>query len=316
MRNALILLLTLTALSYAACLNVTHKAVILVDKDVLKIYPRLKVGTVLKGDVLVDSVEHYFPQFNGWLPSALVKVSEAQLALCKANRLKVYENCTGTPYCLVPLNQVPIFVYHGNYTKLLEEVFRGEIRGMGNPKAKIWIVELLDPFCPYCALFYSRGGGLYIEKLVKSGKAYLIVVMVAFHKNTKGYVQSLELAYVQQSYANSNQTSKFYELEKKIVSNLRDLVEGKVKLVNVVNVMSGPMSMTKEAQQRRNEVLKELNSWNAAQLAKASKLFPAIATPATVFVDKSTGRAVAIMGAQSTEGIINILKVLGFPVPK
>lgn len=226
MKKALLVSISLFFLSYAACLNVTHNAVILVDDNVLKIYPKLQAGQVLKNDVLVERVEKYLPGYEGWLPSALVKVSEDKIPLCKMNNFKVYRNCTGVPYCLVPINQVPIFVYHGNFTEKLNEVFSGEIRGMGNPNSRLWVIELLDPFCPYCALFYTQGGGKYLEELVKSNKVYFVVVMVAFHNNAKGYVQSLELAYVQQGYANSNQTDRFFELEKEIVSNLRDLVEG------------------------------------------------------------------------------------------
>ena len=316
MKRTLLISMALLALSYAACLNVTHNAVILVDNDVLKIYPKLKVGSVLRNDVLVDYVNKYIKDFNGWLPKALVKVDQSKVPLCKLNHLKVYRNCTGVPYCLVPISQVPIFVYHGNYMELLNETFKGNIRGMGNPNSRLWIVELLDPFCPYCALFYSRGGGTYLEQLVKSGKVYLIVVMVAFHTNAKGYSQSLELAYVQQTYANNNQTSKFYELEKEIIRNLRGLYEGKVKLVNVIDVMKGPISMSRESKERGKEILSELSKWNQMQLEKANKLFPAIATPATVFVDTKTGRAIAIMGAQTANNIINLLKLLGMPVPK
>ncbi|UXD22394.1 hypothetical protein IPA_04295 [Ignicoccus pacificus DSM 13166] len=311
MKKVMVSLLVLAAFVLAAksCVNVSHNAVILIDSLTQKIYPKLKVGMVLKNDVLVDNVTKLLPDYTGWLPAALVKVNQAQAASCKKAGLPLYNSCSGSTYCLVPINGIAVYIYHGNFTKKLFEVFGGMPKGMGNPKSSLWVIELLDPFCPYCARFYLEGGGRLIETWAKEGKIYMIPVMIAFHTYTKGYNQSLALAYVQQELANGNETQKFFDLEHKIIANLEALVNAKKELVNIVNVVK-EYGLVKQVK-NETQAINALKGWYNEQMMKAHQLFPTIATPTTILLNPKTGKAIAVMGAQSSAALVQVARILG-----
>jgi len=300
----------LIALSQSNCLNITGKALILVDSNTVKLYPKLKVGTEIQRGVYVANVSKLLPSFEGWLPAALVKVDHKQLAACKANHFPVFKSCSGTNYCLVPISQISLFIYHGNFTKRVLSVFNGIPKGLGNPKSKIWILALLDPFCPYCAIFYTKGGGTTLESMIRENKIYYIPVIVAFHTNAKGYEQSLALAYVLQGKATNNDTKAFFDLEREIAKNLRDLYFGKKKLVNIIDVLQGPAKSLNNIKVSRERLVQELLKWNERQMRKATRLFPTIATPATIFLNTKTGYAITLMGAQSPQAIQKIYQLV------
>ncbi len=307
-KGVLLLVLALIPIMiHAKCLNTTAKALILVDDTTLKIYTKLHVGSEINKGVYVVNVSKVLPNYEGWLPAALVKVNKELVPRCMAAHLPVLKSCSGDYYCLEPIAQLQVFIYHGNFTEKLVKLFNGIPKGMGNPNSKLWIVELLDPFCPYCALFYSQGGGRLIEKWVSENKVYMIPVMVAFHQSTKGYIQSLALAYVQQGYAEGNKTAEFFNMEHKIIANLKDLVEGKKVLVNVVDVLKGPANLPNKSTNSEKRVIQELMKWNQDQLRKATEIFPAIATPTTVLVNRETGLAIAVMGAQSSQTLEQVV---------
>jgi hypothetical protein len=306
-----LLMLAPLILASSDCLNITHRTVILIDDLTQVLYPKLKVGRELQDNIIVKNVTLLLSEFQGWLPTALIRVDQGQVKACKREGLTLYKSCTGDLYCLVPVSGAIAFNYHGNYTGKLMEVLKETPKGMGIPSSKLWILELLDPFCPYCTKFYLTGGGKLIEELTVTGKAYLIVLMVAFHKNAKGYDQSLALAYLQQMFALSNNTAMFFDLEKKIVNNLIGLIEGKKKLVNLIEVLSGPNVLNNRG---RQEAIRVLEMWNQEQLKKARELFPAVATPTTVILNARTGRAIAIMGAQSSQVLKELIALLGIKI--
>ena len=289
MKNALFLL-AMISLTFALCINVTGPVIYLTNKDVASIYPKLKPGTLtVKGQTIyVKSANEVISNYTGWLPAILVKVNPNQVKICKAYGLKVYKGCNGGLYCLQPAPKAPILFYNGNYTKLLFEL--NVTKGLGNPKAKVWVIELLDPFCPYCALFYRQGGGKVIIKYVKEGKIYLIPIVVAFHTKAPGYEESLKLAYQLNEYAKKGKVAMFFTLEEKIAKNVVKLYEGKMKLSNV--------TLPKEILEKANK----------ANLKLAQKLFPMVATPGNVFVNVKTGKAIAVMGAMTDKGVEVIYK--------
>lgn len=67
----------------------------------------------------------------------------------------------------------------------------------GNPKAKIYLIEFLDPECESCRAFYPQ-----VKSLLKEfdGKVKLIVRYAAFHKNSKFIIKALEATRKQGKY--------------------------------------------------------------------------------------------------------------------
>ncbi len=289
MRKSL-LLIAIASLTFALCINAPGPVTYLVNKDVVSIYPKLKPGTLtVKGRIIyIKNVNDVIANYTGWLPAVLIKINKGQVKICEAYGFKVYEGCNGGFYCLEPAPRAPIFFYNGNYTKLLLEL--NVTKGLGNPKAKVWVVELLDPLCPYCALFYRQGGGKVIIKYVKEGKVYLIPVIVAFHNRAPGFEESLKLAYQLNEYVKEGKVLAFFNLEEKIAHNVVKLYEGKMKLSNI----TVPRKL--------------LESANKANLKLAQKLFPMVATPGNVFINMKTGKAIAVMGAMTQKGVELIYK--------
>ena len=279
----------LAAAALAKCFKPQAQYTYLVNEEVTKIYPKLVPGTRIR-NAYIEDYRKVVPNYKGWLPAAVVKVNEVQLARCKAAGYVVIKGCDGSTYCVYPAPGAPVYIYVGNYTELLYEL--NATKGLGNKKARLWIVELLDPFCPYCSLFYKAGGGNVIEQMVRNGTAYLIPVVVAFHTNAPGFEESLRLAYQQNEYARSGDVEKFFKLEHEIVSNLIQLYQNKTRISNV------------------NVTEKVLREHNAKMLKLAQKLFPYVATPGNVFVDTKTGKAIATMGALRPEGVKVIIKIL------
>ncbi len=282
------LALLLVTLGLASCIKVSGPVTYLVNNDTLAWYPKLKPGimTVKNQIIYVEYVNKVLGNYTGWLPAVLIKVNQEQVKLCKMYGLKVFKGCDGGLYCLEPAPRAPLYIYNGNYTKLLLGL--NVTKGLGNPKAKVWVIELLDPFCPYCALFYRQGGGKVIMNLVKEGKVYLIPIVVAFHNKAPGYVESLKLAHELNEYTKKGEVNAFFNLEEKIAKNVVQLYKGEMKLSNV--------TLPKEV------LIKE----NKANLELAQKLFPMVATPGNVFVNVKTGKAIAVMGAMTPKGVMLI----------
>jgi len=284
-------LLTLLALSalFASCFKPQAPYTYLTNDMTSQIYPKLKPGTHIK-NVYVEDYKEVIPNYKGWLPALVVKVNSKQASQCQALGYQLLKGCDGSLYCVYPAPNAPVYVYVGNYTELLYQL--NVTKGLGNETARLWIVELLDPFCPYCALFYSKGGASVIQQLVEQGKAYLIPIVVAFHKSAPGYEESLRLAYEQNELVKEGKTKEFFALEHEIVKNLKQLYEGKTRLSKT--------NVTKE----------ELSKANERMLKLAQKLFPYVATPGNVFVDRPTGKAIAVMGALRPQGVMTIIDLL------
>lgn len=67
----------------------------------------------------------------------------------------------------------------------------------GNPSAKVYLVEYLDPECESCRQFYPK-----IKELLAKykGKVQLVVRYAPFHKNSKIAIRALEAARLQGKY--------------------------------------------------------------------------------------------------------------------
>ncbi len=288
-RTFLLVMVLASASVLAACFKAPGPVTYLVNSNVTSVYPKLKPGTVIQ-NVHIESVDKVLPGYTGWLPAIVAKVNQQQAEQCKKLGYELLKGCDGALYCVYPAPNAPIYFYKGNYTELLVKL--NVTRGLGNPKAKLWIVELLDPFCPYCALFYKEGGGDVIQSLINSGKAYLIPIVVAFHKNSPAYMESVRLAYEQNQFVEKNETSKFFKLEHEIAKNIQKLFLGKMKLSKV--------NLPKEVLMKANE----------EKLQLAQKLFPYVATPGNVFVDRRSGSAIAVMGALRPQGVMTVINML------
>ncbi|ABU82207.1 thioredoxin domain-containing protein [Ignicoccus hospitalis] len=284
---AIVLALALGALG-AQCFRAHSNVTYLTSDVVTKIYPKLKPGTYIKY-IYVDDYKNALGNYTGWLPAVVVKINEKQVGECERFG-KLLEGCDGSKYCLYPAPQAPLYVYAGNYTELLLKL--NVTGGLGDPRAGVWIVELLDPLCPYCALFYRSGGAKIIEEMVKEGKAYLIPIVVAFHTNAPGFEESLRLAYQQNELRKRGAAEEFFNLEHKIAENFENLYKNQIKLSNVT------------AGER------ELREANQKALELAQRLFPYVATPGNVFVNRTSGEAVASLGALSERGVKIILELL------
>ncbi|NPA84708.1 MAG: hypothetical protein GXO07_01725 [Crenarchaeota archaeon] len=284
----LILFIALPAL-LAACFTPKAQYTYLTDDLTSSIYPQLKPGTKVQ-NAYVERYDAVVPNYEGWLPAVVVKVSPQQAHQCRAYNYTLIKGCDGSLYCVYPAPNAPIYVYVGNYTKLLVDL--GVTKGLGNESARLWIVQLLDPLCPYCALFYKQGGAEPIIEMVKLGKAYLIPIVVAFHKNAPGYEESLRIAYVQNEMARAGNATGFFELERRVAQNMEQIYKAQKTLVKL------------------NLTLSELERLNQENLAVARRLFPYVATPGNVFVDRPTGRAIAVMGALKPQGVMTVINLL------
>lgn len=84
------------------------------------------------------------------------------------------------------------------------EVFiRDHSPRFGNPNAKVFLVEFLDPECESCRAFYP-----HVKKIIKEhdGKVQLAIRYAPFHGNSKTVIRALEASKLQNKYWESIET--------------------------------------------------------------------------------------------------------------
>ncbi len=251
-------------LALAAC-NLTLSAYVLTDSLATSFYPTLVPGhNILIGFLLAGIISADQVGYQGWLPALLMNNTH-----CFTQKV--------CGYCAIIPDSLRFTVYHGDYMKLLEKY--GVTKGFGSKDAEVWVVMLDDPYCPFCARLELASGD-WIKTMINDKKIFFTVVEVAWHKNLPGYNESVNLAYELQKYVDEGKMNEFFNLRMKIVQQLNKLVRGNVTLSNVKSVPKG---------------------WVDEQTKIAKALFPVQATPVLVFVNKESGKAIAVIGALPTQ---------------
>ncbi len=251
-------------LALAAC-NLTLSAYVLTDSLATSFYPILVPGhNILIGFLVAGVISASQVGYQGWLPALLMNTTH-----CFTQKV--------CGYCAMIPDSLRFTVYHGNYMKVLEKY--GVTKGFGDPNAKVWLIMLDDPYCPFCARLELTSGD-WIKTMINDKKIFYTVVEVAWHKTLRGYNESVNLAYELQKYVEEGKMKEFFDLRMKIIENLQKLASGNLTISTVKSVPKG---------------------WVEKQTEIAKALFPVQATPVLVFVNRESGKAIAVIGALPTQ---------------